>query len=245
MQDIDLGGVGRLSLVDSMGGDLTIVNSARASYDQQTDTLREKDARLINFLWDNEHTSPFRHSTLQFHITAPIFVLRQWMKHQIGCSWNERSGRYTKFNDEWYRPDVIFKHDPNVKQGSHTKVTDEAIERILQCQLERSFREAYENYQHLLSQGISKEQARAVLPVGMMSSCYWTASLQAVMHFLELRLDNHSQYEIRLFASGVYALVKATGKFDHALLGWRERFLQQRPHALEDEVIRETFGDLC
>ena len=90
-------GSGFVELVDYMGDAVTVVNAARVSHGRQVQELGEADRRLLRYLWEHEHTSPFRHVSLQFHIKAPIFVLRQWMKHQVGCAWNEISGRYVTF----------------------------------------------------------------------------------------------------------------------------------------------------
>ena len=85
---------GSVKLLAVMGSPLSVVNSARVSMGRMSDELNEDDWRLIGYLWKHKHTSPFRHMTFQFHIKAPVFVLRQWMKHQVGCAWNEISGRY-------------------------------------------------------------------------------------------------------------------------------------------------------
>jgi thymidylate synthase (FAD) len=221
-----LSGLGEVELVDFMGGDTTVVNSARVSYGKRIDSLQEKDKRLLKFLWDNGHTSPFRHCTIQFRVLAPIFVLRQWMKHQVGCAWNERSGRYTEFEDQYYEPSVYFESDPSIKQGKHTPMEDsQGVDQLFKDSME----DAFSNYQALLMAGVSKEQARAILPVGMLSECYWTCSLHALLHFLELRLDEHSQYETRLFAKEIYELVRQTKSFEVSLDMWKEKFLSSRP----------------
>lgn len=224
-----------LILVNTMGDDLTIVNAARVSYDTFKRMLDSKDERLIRFLWENEHTSPFRHAQLQFRIHAPIFVLRQWMKHQIGCAWNERSGRYTAFDErDFWKPSMVRIQDNKVKQGL-TSLHPRS--EYLKDSIDKAFQESYASYQSLLEAGVCREQARSVLPLGLMSSCYWTASLQAVLHFLSLRLDLHSQQEIRLYAAQVYCLMKDSGKFDLSLEVWKNDFLKT-PSICEDPLIR-------
>ena len=109
---------GFVHLVDVMGSDKSIVNSARISFGKQVEEIGEKDEKLIRYLWKHKHTSPFRHATLQFHVKAPIFVLRQWMKHQVGCAWNEISGRYVKFDAEFYSPKTWREQHESNKQGS-------------------------------------------------------------------------------------------------------------------------------
>ena len=97
MSNIEVLDKGFVKLVDVMGSDKSIVNSARISFAKQVEEIGARDEKLIRYLWEHKHTSPFRHATLQFHIKAPLFVLRQWMKHQVGCAWNEVSGRYVEF----------------------------------------------------------------------------------------------------------------------------------------------------
>ena len=228
-----LEGLGEVELVDHMGGDLSVVNSARVSYNKRKKEIDSKDERLIKYLWKNHHTSPFRHSTLQFRVLAPIFVLRQWMKHQVGCAWNERSGRYTEFENESYQPRFLFEDDRSIKQGSaEEQIKDSATMALLNDSLSDSF----DNYSVLLKCGVSREQARAVLPVGMLSECYWTCSLHALMHFLTLRLDSHTQYELRLFAREIHSLVKGIPSFSSTLGVWREEFLKDRAI---DSIIKD------
>lgn len=105
MKENKINGLGFVDLVDQMGNSLSIVNAARVSFGKRHQgELRQQDRKLIKYLWSHKHTSPFRHVTFTFHIKAPIFVLRQWQKHQVGCAWNEISGRYVKFDYEMYQP---------------------------------------------------------------------------------------------------------------------------------------------
>lgn len=222
-------------LVNTMGNDLNVVNAARVSYDRFKELLDSKDERLIKFLWNNHHTSPFRHPQTQWRIHAPIFVLRQWMKHQIGCAWNERSGRYTSFNDcDFWEPESVRGQDPSIKQGPGFVLPNSDS---LSSDIKDAYLESYRRYQSLLSKGVCKEQARTVLPLGLMSSCVWTASLQAVLHFLTLRLDTHSQYEIRLYAGQVFKLLRDSGEFDLSLGVWARDFLTTTSRN-EDSLIR-------
>ena len=113
-------GMGEVALINQMGDALSIVNAARVSFGKMAlgPDLTDNDKRLIKYLWDNKHTSPFRHVTFTFHIKAPIFVLRQWMKHQVGSNFNEISGRYVQFEPSFYQPEIWRKSIRNVKQGS-------------------------------------------------------------------------------------------------------------------------------
>jgi thymidylate synthase (FAD) len=196
---------GFVRLVDQMGSDLSVVNAARISFGRESESMNDKDLKLLRYLWDHQHTSPFRHATLQFHIKAPLFVLRQWMKHQVGCAWNEISGRYVKFNPEFYVPSTWRKQHQSNKQGSQGEITDSKSAQIL---YESNMNCAVEDYYELLSMGVCKEQARMVLPLSLYSECYWTTSLQAVLHFLKLREDEHSQKEIREYAQAVRVITQ-------------------------------------
>ena len=198
---------GFVKIVDVMGSDLSVVNSARVSFGKKIEEIRPRDEKLIKYLWENNHSSPFRHATMQFHIKAPIFVLRQWMKHQIGCSWNEISGRYVEFDYEYYTPTHFRVQSKDNKQGSEGEL-DPTTEKQAQEIYWDTCDSAMQDYIALLGLGVAKEQARMVLPMSLYSECYWTCSLQAVMHFLRLREDTHSQWEIQEYARAVREISK-------------------------------------
>ena len=180
------------------------------------DVMGDADRRLLRYLWEHEHTSPFRHVTLQFRIKAPVFVLRQWMKHQVGCAWNEISGRYVTFKDEVWLPQRWRAQSAKLKQGSEGPLDDvDALAASLIYQ--EAVTQSLMAYHHLLRLGVAKEQARLILPLSLMSECYWTASLHAVIHFLKLRLDLHAQEEIRDFARAVEKLVRLDAGMDYIL----------------------------
>ena len=207
---------GYVELISSWGSDLDIANVARVSFKKHHELLTDGDKRLIRYLWEHEHTSPFRHQFFKFRAHCPIFVLRQWMKHVIGCSWNEASGRYVEFDYDFHRPDVWRSSIKDVKQGSGGPISAEAeasCTEIYLSQMESSYRA----YRELLENGVCREQARMVLPLSLMSDVIWTCSLHAVLHFLKLRLDSHAQAETRAYASAVYDLIDNTGAFDVAL----------------------------
>ena len=190
-----------------MGSDLMVVNTARVSYDKASINWSEKDKKLLKYLWDHKHTSPFRHCFIRFEIKAPIFVLRQWMKHQVGCSWNEVSARYVEVpEEEMFYPIEFRRQDDKNKQGSIGLIEDQDEAMDL---LHESYKLAYKNYLKLLNLGVCREQARSLLPVGTYSKAVWTASLQAIMNFLELRLDSHAQKEIRDYAEAVLRLTSS------------------------------------
>lgn len=216
---------GYVRLVDVLGSDLSVVNSARVSYNKATSELRDEDLKLIKFLAKNDHTSPFRHATLQFEIYAPLMVARQWWKYIIGSAhqdpftaWNESSRRYVTEEIEFYIPaSNEWRSKPdNSKQGSgepvDIKIGLEAIERLL-SQHEAGMK----NYDWAISNGIATEQARLFIPsaYGLMVRWYWTVSLQGVSHFILQREDAHAQLEIQLYAHAVKKL--AQEKFPVAL----------------------------
>ena len=209
-------GTGFVMLEASMGSAVSIVNAARVSMGRKVSEITEPDRRLLRYLWEHEHTSPFRHVQLQFHIKAPVFVLRQWMKHQVGCAWNEISGRYVTFEQEAWTPDVWREQSPLVKQGSGGALEESENERAAELYAS-AMRNSFNAYEALLALGVAKEQARLVLPLSLMSECYWTARLQAVIHFLRLRRDGHAQAEIRAFADAVWSLVYDVDGLDFVL----------------------------
>ena len=212
---IEVGG-GLVELVDVMGDAVTVVNAARVSMGRHVTDLGDADRRLLRYLWEHEHTSPFRHVTLQFRIKAPVFVLRQWMKHQVGCAWNEISGRYVTFKDEVWLPQRWRAQSAKLKQGSEGPLDDvDALAASLIYQ--EAVTQSLMAYHHLLRLGVAKEQARLILPLSLMSECYWTASLHAVIHFLKLRLDLHAQEEIRDFARAIEKLVRLDAGMDYIL----------------------------
>jgi len=182
----------KVELIDSMGTDLTIVNSARVSFAKVSQELDEKDERLIHYLAEHGHWSPFAHAFLQFRIKAPIFVARQLVKHQIGLSWNEVSRRYVDEPPEFYNPTVWRGRPKNSKQGSDGEVEDQNTPKMI---LEQTNLLAFKHYNRLIEQGVAPEQARMILPQTMMTEWFWSGSLQAFARVCNQRLDAHSQEE--------------------------------------------------
>ncbi len=199
---------GFVRLIDHMGSDLSVVNAARVSYGKMKATFEDSDVKLVDYLAEHEHTSPFRHTALTLHVKAPIFVFRQWMKHRIGSEFNEISGRYVEFpEDEFFVP-ATFRQQAKVnKQGSEGEIAETHRARALESYLE-SCRGAVAHYKELLTLGVCREQARCVLPVALYSEVYWTVSLQAVAHFIRLRTDSHAQWEIQQYAGAVRSVVE-------------------------------------
>lgn len=215
---------GYVGLVDSMGTDLSVANAARVSYDKLSDELTERDKKLINFLWREEHTSPFRHATLSFEIYAPLMVARQHWKYAVASTfvddqngWNESSRRYITEEPTFYIPNAFeWRSAPaNSKQGSGEPINAaEGIE--LSADLFHHIETSQRLYEAAMAAGVAPEQARLFLPAYSMYVRYrWTVSLHGVMHFLHQRLEHDSQYEIQQYAQAVLELAKA--RFPHSL----------------------------
>lgn len=204
MQVLDKGFV---ELIDHMGSDLSIVNAARVSFGKRKESFDEGDAKLVRYLASHEHCSPFRHAYVTLHIKAPIFVLRQWMKHRIASEFNEISGRYVEFQPDYYVPCEFRSQSENVKQGSDG-LLDENKSAMARSSYLIACNTSFMHYKHLIDLGVAKEQARCVLPLGLYSEVYWTASLQTIAHFLYLREDSHAQQEIQEYAAAVRRLVE-------------------------------------
>lgn len=223
-QKVNVLSKGYVRLVDIMGSDLTVVNSARVSYDKASAELTEKDIRLIKFLAKHGHTSPFRHAMLQFEVYAPLMVARQHFKYLVGSSfqepsgdnmtaWNESSRRYITEEPTFYipQPDEWRSAPENSKQGSGENLPEEQGAIATQDLLDYvAFGERL--YERAINSGVAPEQARLFLPAyGMYVRYYWTASLQSVAHFLNQRLAHDAQVEITEYAKAIYEL--ASEKF--------------------------------
>lgn len=183
----------RLESVD--GDDLRIVQAARVSY-RGVAKGDEKDKKLIAFLMNNGHETPFEHVTFTFHIKCPIFVARQWFRHRW-ASYNEVSGRYTVFKDDFYLP-THFRTQKG-KNYEYENLPEEQCN-DLNTKFENFHKWIYNFYTKLLEQGVAKEQARMILPQSMYTEFYWTVNARSLMNFLKLRVDDHAQWEIRQYA---------------------------------------------
>lgn len=200
---------GLVRLIDHMGSDLSIVRNARVSYDAEWRAGEDegKDAKLINYLVKNRHTSPFEAVHFTFEVKAPIFVFRQWHRHRT-WSFNEISARYAALPEEFYVPalEQITTQSPSNKQMRTAEQHPEAgyvREVIATCN-----RQSFSCYRGMLSAGVPRELARSVLPVGTYSHMFATVSLHNLMGFLKLRLHEHSQYEIRVYAEAMLQIIE-------------------------------------
>jgi len=211
---------GFIEVVDSLGNDLTVVNSARVSFGKRKTVWNASDRRLVKYLAKHKHYSPFRHLQVQFHIKAPEFVMRQWYKHVVGIettsnsstkdhAWNEISGRYVEVED-YYIPNVWRKQSEDNKQASEGILTEIENERAIHA-YDVVLTTTKNMYERLVTHyGIAKEQARIILPLSQYTEVYWTASFQAIMNFIELRNEKTSQVEIQEYAKVMLELMKET-----------------------------------
>jgi thymidylate synthase (FAD) len=192
--------LGKLELVDSMGSDLSVVQAARISNGAAMPDWRdEKDERLINFLAKHEHMTPFEHATFKFYVKAPIFVIREWQRHRT-FSYNEMSARYKKLRPEFYMPSVMRGPDLINKQSS-VDWNDEAEEE--KKLMLNAYEVTWDTYELLLRNGVAREIARSVLPVGIYSEMYVTGNFRNWMHWWWLRSGADAQQEIREYAHAV------------------------------------------
>jgi thymidylate synthase (FAD) len=209
---------GFVELVDAMGSDLTVVNSARVSFGKRKAELSPADSKLIRYLAEHKHWSPFRHVQLQFHCKVPEFVARQWYKHVVGIAyseapvvdhaWNEISLRYVDASEfNFYTPAGFRQQSENNKQASTDELVADADHQLHDA-YQAHCTNALHLYQKLIEAGVAREQARGVLPLNIYTEFYWTISLQALANFVHLRKHPGAQYEIRLFADALEQLAR-------------------------------------
>lgn len=200
---------GHVRLVDHMGSDLSIVRNARVSYDAEWRTGEDegKDAKLLSYLVKNRHTSPFEAVSFTFDVKAPIFVFRQWHRHRT-WSFNEVSARYAPLPEEVYVPEAaqLTTQATGNKQMRTTEQHPRAEDWRQMMDAHGSV--SFTLYRAMLDDGVPRELARAVLPVATYSHMFATVDLHNLMHFLKLRLHEHAQYEIRVYAEAMLQLIE-------------------------------------
>ena len=187
----------KVELVDWMGTDLSVVNAARVSYAKTKTEFSPQDEKLIKYLAEHEHWSPFGHASLQFRIKAPVFVARQLVKHQVGLIWNEVSRRYVDYEPEFYHPEQWRGKPKDSKQGSEGEVD------VDQGYYERLMNSMRVYYHLLLNSGVAPEMARMVLPQSMMTEWYWSGSLHAFARVCNLRCAKDTQLETQEVADQI------------------------------------------
>lgn len=213
--------IGYMELIDQMGSDLRVAQVARVSFNKLTLEYGEREQKLIKFLADNHHSSPFRHVQLSIRVKAPIFIARQAVKHQVGMSWNEVSARYTEVKEEFFIPALYRGQSKSNRQASEGFIDNEHRLPAL-VTYKNAVDYAFKAYQDLLEMGVAREMARGVLPVTQYTEWIWTMSLAAAAHFVLLRDDKHAQVEMQHYGKAMYAIVKAIAPDSIAALTGRK-----------------------
>ena len=196
----------KVTYVDHMGSDLSVVNAARVSFGKKSDwlprvhngeakVLSAKDCRLIAYLAKHNHKSPFNHTFTTFHVKAPVFVARQLVKHEY-MPWNEISRRYVDVEPELYEAPVWRGRSEDKKQGSYGEVESNA--NVLYYN-----KNALMMYRQLLDEGVAPEQARMVLPQSMMTEWYWSGTVFSFSKMCSLRCKDDTQAETRIVADAI------------------------------------------
>lgn len=194
----------KVTYIDHMGTDLSVVNAARVSFNKTSDAMTAKDEKLVNYLASHGHWTPFGHATVCLHMKLPFFVQRQIDKHQVGFVVNEVSRRYVDDPPEFYVPDVWrSRPEGSVKQGSGDETTSEDI---VGSKEHFEFCAAY--YSDLIDSGIAPEMARMVLPMSTYTESHKTGSLYAWANMYKLRIDAHAQKETQEVAKQIGDIIE-------------------------------------
>ena len=191
---------GFVRLDESMASDLSVVNAARVSFARRKEEMDDSDRGLIRFLLRERHGTPFEHNAFRFHVRAPIFIAREWFRHRVG-SFNEFSMRYAKATDDFYVPEAKDVRTQVGKPGSYSfEPVDAELAETTREELRAVYDAAYAAYERLVEQGVARELARAVMPVGSYTEFYWTVNARSLMNFVSLRAAETAQREIRRYA---------------------------------------------
>ena len=218
-QPIEVLDHGFVRVIDYMGDDSSVVQSARVSYGKGTKKI-SNDKGLIKYLMRHRHSTPFEMCEIKFHIKLPIFIARQWIRHRT-ANVNEYSARYSILDKEFYIPSAenLAAQSQINNQGRGDALTDDEASNVIQI-LKNDAEQTYANYETLLNEnssggvldesksGIARELARMNLTLNTYTQWYWKIDLNNLLHFLALRADDHAQYEIRVYADVMLDLVK-------------------------------------
>ena len=206
-------GIGFVELVDQMGTDLTIVNSARVSFAKHKESLDAKDEKLISYLVKHKHTSTFEHNLATFRMKVPLFVRSQHHRHRT-WAYNEISRRYTDFNIEFYEPKSFRKQSKSNRQASDADTSFDphmpakTLSVLASYKVREHHRKCLELYNKLMETGICREQARGVLPQNMYTEYYGTVNLNNLLKFISLRIHEGAQWEIQELAKGMLKIIE-------------------------------------
>ena len=210
---------GFVRVVDYMGDDAAIVQAARVSYGKGTRRVSE-DAGLIKYLLRHRHTTPFEMCEIKYHVKLPIFIARQWIRHRT-ANVNEYSARYSILDNEFYipEPEHLGEQSRANRQGRGDALSGDEAKRVMEL-LRADAEQVYDHYEEMLNedekgeardpsrQGLARELARMDLTLNFYTQWYWKIDLHNLLHFLALRADDHSQYEIRAYAEIMLETVK-------------------------------------
>ena len=229
--------IGSVELLEVFGSDVTVVNAARVSFGKEVTVMDEKDVKLLNYLAKHNHVSPFFHPQIRFRLKMPIFIAREWYRHQIGLSRNEVSRRYVDSKVECWVPQLadLRERDPKAKQGSKATPV-ESVESV-HCQLKEATEAAVRTYEALLAAKVAPEIARTVLPQSMYTEFIETGSLAAYARICALRLDPTAQKEIQVYASFVDQLLSKA--FPHSWKALQQQQQQQQQTQSQPEQPKQ------
>lgn len=211
--------IGKLELIQHVGEDITIVNSARVSFGANKDVLDEKDEKLINYLIKHKHTSTLEHNIATFRIKVPLFIRSQHHRHRT-WSYNEISRRYTKFNMEFYEPELFrTQHKSNRQASSDELINPNIISKEISSlvnvpdfkvneAVKYHHSQSLNLYNKMIELGVCKEQARGILPQNLYTEYYATANLNNILKFIDLRTHGGAQWEIQALANKMLEIIK-------------------------------------
>jgi len=212
---------GFVELVDYMGSDLSVVNAARVSFNKESSwdsephwsgsqerKLSAKDSKLIRYLAEHKHWTPFAHTGITLRIKAPISIRTQLFKHKVGFVENEISRRYVSYEPDLYYPYFRGKPSNGAKQGSDDFITDPKVKEIIDKKYRDVAEQSITIYDELLEAGVAPEQARFVLPQGVYTEWWWTGSLSAYARVYTQRVDPHAQWEVREYARAIGEIIE-------------------------------------
>lgn len=204
----------QVEYLDHLGDDLTIVNSARVSMGKHRENMSSRDVRLIKYLINHGHWSPFEHCYVTFRVTCPIFIARQIFRHK-SHSFNEISGRYVEFKKNYFTPKTFRKGSADIKQGSLNESVDDLV--FVDTTYHNIIENCYKAYDELLEAGLCKELARGVLPQAHCTEFFQTMSLRSFIHFYQARTHEGAQRETSLVAQLMMEELKSRGLFYNTL----------------------------
>lgn len=198
---------GHVHLVRHLAHDLHVVNAAKVSLGKRSEVMGEAEVGLIKYLMKNQHGTPFEHNSFTFNIKCPLFVAREWMRHRIGVSYNEQSSRYMEMACEGYVPALSDIRTQEGKPGHYRfRSAENSVAVDSRACINTVYAVAFEHYRFMLGRGVAKEVARIVLPVGTYTSFEFTCNARSLMAFLQLRMADTAQWEIRVYAQALYQM---------------------------------------